>query len=195
MAGNQEAFDKAAARVLLNQDKYKGFCSDTGRTPRPDRLQVTGYDKKTAQDVKNANFANMKKQKVDIDRMRKKAYNDDKLMPNAITATTAEEKMKGYILNPLSKDGASKSELIGKVLGYNQANWEVLANKLFNGIQTTPYSAITKTEYGTKYKIPLKIVGETGRELTLNTIWQIDNGSNIPRFITTTFPKKGGKNV
>lgn len=65
-AGNQEGYEAAAARLKAKQSQYKGFCSDTGRTPRNDRLQVAGYDKKTAQDVKNTNYAAAKKQKEKV---------------------------------------------------------------------------------------------------------------------------------
>lgn len=39
-AGNKDAFDKAAAKVRQANANYKEFCKETGRTPRPDRLQV-----------------------------------------------------------------------------------------------------------------------------------------------------------
>lgn len=54
-AGNQEAYEEAAAALKAKQDKYKSFCSDTGRTPRNDRLQVNGYDRRTAADVAKTN--------------------------------------------------------------------------------------------------------------------------------------------
>lgn len=39
-AGNKDAFNKAAAKVRQANANYKEFCKETGRTPRPDRLQV-----------------------------------------------------------------------------------------------------------------------------------------------------------
>ena len=39
-AGNQEAFKQAAVKVREKNAQYAQFCKDTGRTPRPDRLQV-----------------------------------------------------------------------------------------------------------------------------------------------------------
>jgi hypothetical protein len=39
-AGNQEAFKQAAVKVRGKNAQYKEFCKQTGRTPRPDRLQV-----------------------------------------------------------------------------------------------------------------------------------------------------------
>jgi len=54
-AGNQEAYEEAAAKLKAKQDKYKDFCSTTGRTARSDRLQVAGYDRKAAADVTKTN--------------------------------------------------------------------------------------------------------------------------------------------
>lgn len=39
-AGNKDAFNQAAAKVRQANANYKEFCKSTGRTPRPDRLQV-----------------------------------------------------------------------------------------------------------------------------------------------------------
>lgn len=39
-AGNKDAFKQAAAKVRQANANYKEFCKETGRTPRPDRLQV-----------------------------------------------------------------------------------------------------------------------------------------------------------
>lgn len=39
-AGNKEAFKQAAVKVREKNAQYAQFCKDTGRTPRPDRLQV-----------------------------------------------------------------------------------------------------------------------------------------------------------
>ena len=50
-AGNKDAFNQAAAKVRQANANYKEFCKETGRTPRPDRLQVltstdgTGYNR------------------------------------------------------------------------------------------------------------------------------------------------------
>ena len=44
-AGDKEAFAKAAEKVKQMQADYVAFCDSTNRTPRPDRLQVSGYNK------------------------------------------------------------------------------------------------------------------------------------------------------
>ena len=111
-------------------------------------------------------------------------------MPNASQAATPEYKFVNYLLNPDHKDGQHKSHVIESVLGYDRTNWSELSDKIFREVQKSPVSTITTTNYGTKYKVPVIVHGKKGRFLRLNTVWQIDNGSNVPRFVTTTFDKK-----
>ena len=57
-AGDKEAFQKAAAKVKEKQTDYKQFCEQTGRTPRPDRTQVSTYSRSEASKVSWANRKN-----------------------------------------------------------------------------------------------------------------------------------------
>ena len=41
-----------------------------------------------------------------------------------------------------------------------------------------------------KIQGPVIVYGTKSRFLQLNTVWQIDNGSNVPRLVTATFDKK-----
>ena len=53
------------------------------------------------------------------------------------------------------------------------------------------YKATEKaqTEHGRKFLVRMILTGKTGQRLLVETVWQIDNGENNPRFITITFPK------
>ena len=88
--------------------------------------------------------------------------------------------------------GQHKAHVINSVLGYNEKNWEEFSNKLFREVQKSPFSKVSTANYGIKYEVPIIMYGKKGRFLKINTIWQIDNGSNIPRFISATFDKKKG---
>ena len=57
-AGDKEAFNKAAAKVKEKQNDYKQFCEQTGRTPRPDRTQVSTYSRSEASKVSWSNRKN-----------------------------------------------------------------------------------------------------------------------------------------
>lgn len=60
-AGNKDAFKQAAAKVRQANANYAEFCKETGRTPRPDRLQVytseqgNGYNRSMSGKVTWAN--------------------------------------------------------------------------------------------------------------------------------------------
>ena len=47
-AGDKEGFEKAAQAVKQKTADYANFCDATGRTPRPDRMQVSGYNRSMA---------------------------------------------------------------------------------------------------------------------------------------------------
>ena len=57
-AGDKEAFNKAALKVKDKQGEYKSFCEQTGRTPRPDRTQVSTYSRSEASKVSWSNRKN-----------------------------------------------------------------------------------------------------------------------------------------
>lgn len=111
-------------------------------------------------------------------------------MPNASRAATPEDKFVNYLLNPDHKEGQHKAHVIESVLGFDRTNWSEFSDKIFREVQKSPVSTITTTKHGTKYKVPVIVYGKKGRFLRLNTVWQIDNGSNVPRLVTATFDKK-----
>lgn len=47
-AGNTEAFENASIKVKQSQTRLDNFIASTGRTIRPDRVQVVGYDRSIA---------------------------------------------------------------------------------------------------------------------------------------------------
>ena len=66
-AGDKEAFQKAAAKVKEKQTDYKQFCEQTGRTPRPDRTQVSTYSRSEASKVSWSNRKNPTEPKPPMD--------------------------------------------------------------------------------------------------------------------------------
>ena len=123
-------------------------------------------------------------------RLYNKAARDGTLV-NADIAATPEEKLRGYLLSRDHPIGKDKAHVIESVLGYSEETWGAFSDKLFDEIQKSPAIGKTVTTYGTKYTVPVVMYGEeTGKFLRLNTVWQYDAGSNIPRFITATFEKK-----
>ena len=116
-------------------------------------------------------------------------------VPYAIMGATSQSKVQGYLLNSNNDNGKDKEHLIRSVLGYNYQTWEPLANQLYNGLQTNKYISVKTTKWGTSYNVPIRIYGTKKKSMVLITVWQVDKGSNIPRFITTKFDKRTIKNV
>lgn len=50
-ANDPEGFREASTKVKEKNAEYRSFCEQTGRTPRPDRTQVVGYNRKTSAQV------------------------------------------------------------------------------------------------------------------------------------------------
>ena len=116
-------------------------------------------------------------------------------LPNSINASTIQEKIQGYFLNSNHPVGKHKARVLNSVLGYHYENWQELSDKLFDLAQTSTVTKESITEYGIKYKVPIEIIGKKGKSMVLDTVWQVDKGSNVPRFITATFDKRTIKEV
>ena len=76
--------------------------------------------------------------------------------------------------------------MLNSVLGFNYENWEEFSDQIFDKLQTSPFISAVDTKFGTKYNVPMRITGRKGKDMEVTTVWQIDKGSNIPRFITLT---------
>jgi hypothetical protein len=103
-------------------------------------------------------------------------------LPNADRAVIPVEKLRDYLLNVAHPQNRGKARLFA-ALGYTPGNWETLASDLRT--QHLPNDA---TESGTsldgvKYTIIAPLLGPTG-SANIKSIWQIDFGSEVPRFIS-----------
>ncbi|MDL2257869.1 phage minor capsid protein [Eubacteriales bacterium OttesenSCG-928-K08] len=153
-----------------------------------------------------AAFRRMKASGSDTWALMNKKYNlyvrgmKDGVLPNALLAVTTEEKLRGYLLSSEHPAGKHKAHVIRSVLGYAEVSWNVFSDKLYWEVQKSPvneaksftYNKDNVTISATKFTVPIIMSGEKGRMLEMLTVWQIDEGSGVPRFITATFPKKGG---
>ena len=104
-------------------------------------------------------------------------------IPNADRAIIAVEKLTAYLLNPLHKRGSAKARLLLS-LGYRTDAPQVLESDL--RAQHLPHDATRTSQnpYGVAYEIEVPIRTPSGRIVRFCSIWQIDTGSEVPRFIT-----------
>jgi RHS repeat-associated protein len=90
----------------------------------------------------------------------------------------ASSKLDYLLTNPGKVGGFTR-------LGYASENVGALNNLLVSiGQEVTSADLLAVTQYGTKFEKAVEVVGPTGVVGRLVTVWQIDQGSNVLRFIT-----------
>ena len=104
-------------------------------------------------------------------------------IPNAARATIATEKLTAYLLNPSHKRGGAKAKrLLG--LGYRTNAPEILEADLRTQHLSLDPTRISQNAYGLVYEIDGSIKTPSGKIARFASIWQIDAGTDVPRFIT-----------
>ncbi len=93
----------------------------------------------------------------------------------------SQEKLTDYLL--VFKKRNDKSRWLAK-LGYTVENWKVLERDLRKQILSLDVVPIEKTEYGQLYEIKGELTGPNGISLSVCTIWMIETGTDISKFIT-----------
>lgn len=191
--GDRELAETAQRKINELTKRYKELSEKSGLSVQKDRMSVSGYRKIKAENLPKA--LDNSSQSGIINKGDKYYLTADNKLPNSICAVTVQDKLQKYLLNSNHPVGKHKAKVINSVLGYNYENWNELSDKIFDGLQTTAINKQTNTEYGTKYIVPIRINGKKNKSMVLNTVWQIDTDSNIPRFITSTFDKRTIKNT
>ena len=104
-------------------------------------------------------------------------------LPNRERAVIAPDKLTTYLLNIEHERGGTKARLLAE-FGYNQGNWRQLEADIRRYHLDAEVDAAKRTLYGMRYEIRASVETPSGRTLILRTIWQIDEGTDVPRLIT-----------
>ena len=92
-------------------------------------------------------------------------------------------KLVKYLLNPTHQRGRTKAAFFHNY-GFTGDNWQALADLLYSHVKDGNAEVVEITKYGTLFKAAGMITSSTKRTIILQSIWLVDNGKNIPRFIT-----------
>ena len=104
-------------------------------------------------------------------------------IPNGARATIAAQKLTSYLLNPSHKRGGAKAKLLLS-LGYQTDAPDALESDLRTQHLPLDPTRTSENPYGVAYEIEGPISTPGGRIVRFVSIWQIDTGSDVPRFIT-----------
>jgi hypothetical protein len=104
-------------------------------------------------------------------------------LPNPSRAVISSDKLTAYLLNPSHKRGGAKARLLLS-LGYRTDAANVLESDLRSQHLPLNPTRTSQNAYGTVYEIDAAITTPRGRTVRFVSIWQIDTGTDVPRFIT-----------
>ena len=163
-----EAFTTQSVKLRQQKELYADFSKAADLPLQNERIQVLGFDKSMSSKAvwaeRKRAFAGEKGVPKSVERG---IINKKLVLPNAIIASTAREKLQKYLLNSNHPVGKHKARVLNSVLGYHYGNWTELSDKIFDAVQTAEVAKIEKTKHGIKYKIPMRILGKNRKVLFL----------------------------
>jgi len=104
-------------------------------------------------------------------------------LPNQKNASVSLSKISDYLISETHPVGKWKAKIF-QSHGYTQKNIDSLRDGLLSIANEEEVNDIINTIYGTKYIINGNLKTPSGKELNVKTIWIIDTGQEIPRFVT-----------
>jgi hypothetical protein len=104
-------------------------------------------------------------------------------LPNIDLAVVAEAKITGYLLNPGHETGASKAAYF-MAFGFSAAACGVMKAALLDHAARYNVKTILPMKLGVHFVIEGALTCPDGRTPLVTAVWRIDDGSNVPRFIT-----------
>ncbi len=104
-------------------------------------------------------------------------------VPNADRAIIAAEKITGYLLNASHKRGGPKARLLLSV-GYRADVPERLESDVRSQHLSLDVTRTSDNAFGVVYEIEGPIKTPIGRIMRFCSVWQVDTGTDVPRFIT-----------
>ena len=104
-------------------------------------------------------------------------------LPNTESAQVDPEKLTEYLLSESHPVGRSKARFFRGV-GFNESNVERLQWCLMEIARSQPVVESLSSCHGRKYVVDGAVTTPVGSQVTLRTIWIIEEGQIRPRFVT-----------
>ena len=104
-------------------------------------------------------------------------------LPNANRAVVDDAKVRDYLLSPTHPVGRFKSAFFF-ALGFSVERWPLLRDALLELARTGEATPGQASSFGTKFEIRAKLVGSSGREAPVVTVWMVSSGQDFPHFVT-----------
>ncbi len=104
-------------------------------------------------------------------------------LPLADRLEVPRSKIVDYMLSPTHPQGRHKAAFF-RAFGFAPAAWEKLASALRRHAGENDVAAEEDTPFGRRYSVDGELAGLDGRRPRLRTVWFVENGDVVPRFVT-----------
>jgi len=104
-------------------------------------------------------------------------------IPNAHKAIISLPKLRHYLLNPAHRSGSPNGRLL-LTLGYRATACRALDSDLRKYHLTAEVTTIKDNPFGRRFEIRARILPPCQTPVLFESIWQIDDGTDAPLFIT-----------
>jgi uncharacterized protein DUF6883 len=104
-------------------------------------------------------------------------------LPNWDRATVPDSKIRDYLLSPTHRDGRFKAAFFTR-FGFTRDDWVILADALLQHAREHEIAREESSPFGTRYVIEGPLHSPEGRSPPVRTVWFIETGEDVPRFIT-----------
>ena len=104
-------------------------------------------------------------------------------LPNAEKAGIPPEKITDYLLSSTHRAGRGKAKYFSN-FGFRRDAWETLRTALLNHAVDNEVSKSEESFFGKRYIIEGPLKTPDGRKPTIRTVWFVEKGEDIPRFVT-----------
>jgi hypothetical protein len=104
-------------------------------------------------------------------------------LPNHDKSTVPPTKITDYLLSLSHHDGRGKARFFAS-FGFSPRSWETLVEALRRHAAEHEVTRIESSPFGTRYVIEGTMFTPDGRAPLMRTVWFIETGEQIPRFVT-----------
>ena len=105
-------------------------------------------------------------------------------LPNYHEAEIHRQKLVNYLLDPLHREGQHKARVFRSALGFDQSNWEELAQAILAELPYCSAALGSEGKWGRKYEVILPIAGRNNRTVDVLTIWIVRPETTFPSIVT-----------
>lgn len=126
--------------------------------------------------MKRSGNENWQFMQLDYKRQNRLITHPELALPNARSATAADEKFTQYLFNPNNQSGWAKGVALNSRLGYNIGNWEALRDKVLENANKYPVTIHKQNEHGTQYEQLTVLYGSKGKPANVLVSWLNKDG-------------------